>query len=582
MLKEPKIQILALQTENFKSFSEPTIFPIRPLTLLFGPNSSGKSSFLKSLLLLKQTYENGRLDQLCPNGPLINLGTYEEFVFNHDKNKKLTFSFQINIKDIHRKIGSLQCAYGIDYLNYFEETDIAEEHKFSLTKELSHILNQYKTLTVSFSYSQSQPDESIKLDLIKFYLGDEKTSFLEWKLEWDKYIYRGAYSDFKHSFWKLYWEVFDKPNKNEFIIKQLKTECTLDGWHDENDEKVMEKFWERANKIKAVIKSKQRGFKQALKLYDLLLKGSSLSFERGLIMFNAQSDFWESIEDEGYFFSGPMTILRFVNDAIENFFQDFNYIGPLRAFPKRYYIFDENNSFASYSFENVEAPYQFFRDKNLLQEVNKELRKLHIPYEIKIAKFLNQNLNVESNILFSIDLFNVHTKRLDNLADVGFGFSQILPIIARCCLTINRPHYSTNSRNPQPETILIEQPELHLHPAMQTEIGDLFIRAATIDINEANQGSEEERFISPRIRNFLILETHSEHIILRILRRIRETTEEMLGKGFHISPNDVAVLYIKPGTNGSVVHHLPITDDGDFEFDWPDGFFEERDEELFF
>jgi len=44
----------------------------------------------------------------------------------------------------------------------------------------------------------------------------------------------------------------------------------------------------------------------------------------------------------------------------------------------------------------------------------------------------------------------------------------------------------------------------------------------------------------------------------------------------------VAVLYIKPGENGSEVFHIPVTADGDFECEWPDGFFEERDKELFF
>ena len=84
-------------------------------------------------------------------------------------------------------------------------------------------------------------------------------------------------------------------------------------------------------------------------------------------------------------------------------------------------------------------------------------------------------------------------------------------------------------------------------------------------------------------KNTLLLETHSEHLILRILRRIRETTEN--GKPSDevpkIYPKDVAVLYIQPGENGAQVIEIPVTEDGDFAEKWPRGFFTERVKELF-
>jgi predicted ATPase len=96
-------------------------------------------------------------------------------------------------------------------------------------------------------------------------------------------------------------------------------------------------------------------------------------------------------------------------------------------------------------------------------------------------------------------------------------------------------------------------------------LGDLFIESAL---------SEH--------RNSFILETHSEHLMLRLLRRIRETSEGTLPDGCTpITPRDVSVLYVEPSSNGSVVLQLPVTEDGDFERDWPQGFFAERARELF-
>ena len=82
-------------------------------------------------------------------------------------------------------------------------------------------------------------------------------------------------------------------------------------------------------------------------------------------------------------------------------------------------------------------------------------------------------------------------------------------------------------------------------------------------------------------KNTFLIETHSEHLILRILRRIRETSEGTLPEGATpITPDQVSVVYVQPGKNGSKIIHLPVTADGDFAQPWPDGFFDERIKEL--
>lgn len=123
-----------------------------------------------------------------------------------------------------------------------------------------------------------------------------------------------------------------------------------------------------------------------------------------------------------------------------------------------------------------------------------------------------------------------------NLANMGEGLSQLLPIIARVLTT------------PEFGSLLIEQPELHLHPAAQADLADLFIGGA-----------------AKRNRQ-VIVETHSEHLLLRLRRRIAE------GK---LDPAEVAVLYVERDGSESSVRSLDLDAAGHFD-DWPKGFFDER------
>jgi hypothetical protein len=136
--------------------------------------------------------------------------------------------------------------------------------------------------------------------------------------------------------------------------------------------------------------------------------------------------------------------------------------------------------------------------------------------------------------------------------DVGIGVSQVLPVLVSA--------YASKDH-----IIAIEQPEIHLHPALQSDLGDVFIESAL----GANQ-------------NAFIIETHSEHLMLRILRRIRETSNGELPEGMSpVHPEDISVVYVQPQKTGSTVIEIPVTPDGDFAVSWPRGFFAERAKELF-
>ncbi|MGH7889441.1 MAG: AAA family ATPase, partial [Thermodesulfobacteriota bacterium] len=84
-----------LGLENFKAFQQKQRIPLRPITLLFGANSSGKTSILQTLLLLKQTLEEAESSEtvLLPKGKTIDLGSYKELIYAHDTQRSLNLSF---------------------------------------------------------------------------------------------------------------------------------------------------------------------------------------------------------------------------------------------------------------------------------------------------------------------------------------------------------------------------------------------------------------------------------------------------------------------------------------------------------
>jgi len=135
--------------------------------------------------------------------------------------------------------------------------------------------------------------------------------------------------------------------------------------------------------------------------------------------------------------------------------------------------------------------------------------------------------------------------------DIGVGISQVLPVVVAAL------HHNAG-------LVAIEQPELHIHPAFQVALGDLFIE----QIRECSDLT-------------FILETHSEHLMLRFLRRIRETGENEAPKNRNLMPEELSIYFIEQGEAGITCKSIRVDEDGDFIDRWPQGFFEERAGELF-
>jgi hypothetical protein len=133
--------------------------------------------------------------------------------------------------------------------------------------------------------------------------------------------------------------------------------------------------------------------------------------------------------------------------------------------------------------------------------------------------------------------------------EVGVGISQVLPVVVAAIAVTATP------------LVVIEQPELHIHPAIQVQLGDLFI----------TQSSNKK---------FFLIETHSEHVLLRIMRRIRETAEEQTPNSVKILPHQLAIYYVESENGNTEVTQIGLDNNGRFTERWPKGFFAERMQEM--
>jgi len=132
------------------------------------------------------------------------------------------------------------------------------------------------------------------------------------------------------------------------------------------------------------------------------------------------------------------------------------------------------------------------------------------------------------------------------LTDVGFGVSQVLPVIVECFYV------------PENSIVIFEQPEIHLHPRVQAELADLFVDAVRARENNA-----------PRNVQFII-ESHSEHFLRRLQRRIAEE---------QLSRDEAALYFVDTGPSGAQIRELDVDDYGNIR-NWPDGFFGDEMEDL--
>ena len=222
---------------------------------------------------------------------------------------------------------------------------------------------------------------------------------------------------------------------------------------------------------------------------------------------------------------------RFVNREFESLMDQLLYLGPLRQYPKRYYQWTgerKSQVIEPDGADAVAALISAARDNESLQE--------------DVANWLKQLGLVDGFSIKSTDarerFYEVTVKIGDAesaLMDVGFGVSQVLPVIA---MLLSAPAGSI---------ILLEQPELHLHPNAQSALADLMLYAA------------EKRGLQ------LIVESHSEHLLRRLQRRIAEVEQEFA------RPENIKMYFCAPGKTGSTICEVKLDKYGQIA-NWPPNF----------
>lgn len=652
-----------LSLENFKAFSGPEVLQLSPITLIYGPNSSGKSSILQSLMLLKQTLEEAvePSTALLPQGSLVDLGNYRELIHKHDLELPLGIKFQFSLTAENlERLQALLANLSTDG----EMIEIVSE-----TLESQHNVG----LEIIFSYQQG-----INIDKISLFAGEESQPFVKYTYQKEQESLVLEEINHEHGLftnWQNQWTdrastlVMTKINRKlidwnrktialkttvkkrleeleeetNSVISQLNSQ--LEEYEVEQEtlvkkiselnntnanlqkalqrvEKILEAEANKIEKDLSLIEEKQvekaklereipkitapisefqkklsnlnsriSGYKidlevQEMKIEDIrvlqalwervqefdidrvkadLIKISHLiglemtNFLVGLavlpdedeldyessclyeIYYSVQEE--DEKDDKALKLSNIIILLMKVLSAlVEKYLQSAVYISPLRQAPQRYYTCHENSSNQVGKF-GEKIINIFYNNPEILEKINNYFDCFKLGYEVQIIPLrgeIEQGFDISN--LFTIRLIDKNTKVNASFSDVGFGISQILPIIVQSLIARN-------------QTIFIEQPELHIHPRLQTELGSLLVDCIK----------------SPRSNQFII-ETHSEHLMLRLQRLIRRGD---------ISKNDVSVIYVDRDSTGSYCLQIRLDKEGDFIDNWPDGFFEEGYNETF-
>ncbi|MCY4465737.1 MAG: DUF3696 domain-containing protein [Chloroflexi bacterium] len=206
------------------------------------------------------------------------------------------------------------------------------------------------------------------------------------------------------------------------------------------------------------------------------------------------------------------------------------HIGPLRESPSRIYEWNDSDPFTIHP-DGANAMQMLIaaarEESDLLPQVEHGLQSLGL-----VHKFSVEPIDKDKQI------YKAAVKFFDSksaLSDVGFGVSQVLPVVT---LLFSAP---------QGSIILLEQPELHLHPNAQAALADLMLHVA------------ETRGLQ------LIVETHSEHLLRRFQRRIAENQS-----GF-VTPDNIKMYFCQPGEDGSTATEIDISRFGQIS-NWPEKF----------
>lgn len=538
--------IKSISLKNFKGFSEEVCIDLRPITLLFGANSAGKSTILQALQYVREILErnNPNPDRTLQGGEAVDLGGFLNLVHGRDPERRIEIEIGMDLRnDTFPEITpeSFDDWVGDSEANDFYNQLYAvrnEVKEASLRLEIAwNVLRQ--TAVVTGYQVSTNGIWCLKLEAaqdgrdVAMRINRENPIFMRQQTQEEAEAIASLFSDFE-----------DWANEEDMPAEGARpngsqVECAWYSVLPEILAVVRETGMERPG---AGLRSWLQGFGSALPKLDRMLNipVSGVQGAQNIYIAREFTAFlsWLAI--------GPAMLLR---DQL----QAARYVGPLRCIPPRNFEASLTRSEAAWSNgmaawealltrsqEMVERCSHWMQDANRLNSgyglVRTEVQEIDCNTGVPLGRAKPR--------IALVDQAGLTHQALD----VGVGISQVLPVVVA-------------AQDDRASIVSIEQPELHVHPAVQVGLGDLFIDGAI------------ERGLS------FLLETHSEHLILRLLRRIREAAEE--GNTEHINPDLLGVYYLANENGHITATRLPVNAEGDFEVAWPRGFFEERGAELF-
>lgn len=502
---------------NFRSLKDIDGIDIKPITVVVGKNSSGKSTFLRSFPLMRQTAEVHTKSPLLWYDPnFVDFGSYDECqnieskqADDVEKNIALKFNFDIKTlrRGYHRYYPTSFWRRGIRAKSFGLNVDLCVSIAENNGKEY------FNYIEVKFEESVirlvGDKDKRIKEIIINNEDNTPKQEFNFYLLDGiiPTIIEDGEYSRMGN---KLLDSDFYNFVYNNFLTRKAK-DHTID---------------EILNKIELC------GYKKFCSSVKKISKPTT--WNKKINTFCDES--YELHKLHNYFLlANIQTILEECNFVLSTFYKNSKYVAPVRANAERYYR-KQGLAIESIDARGINLPMYL---ENLKHSELTDFKK----WTKENFGFLPDVSTKGGHISISIELDGEKV----NLADTGFGYSQILPIITQLwSITKMRKSRIFDNR----VSYIIEQPELHLHPAFQALLVDVFVKS--IDIAQKNEISLN-----------IIFETHSETMINRL--------------GQHVALKNMSNDKISLAIFNSTGFETTITK-GEFDEkgilkDWPFGFF---------